>query len=170
MALAAIKLIKNGDLSFLDGTTSAFFIAEYLSEFKNIRVITNGIDTLSLLSKNRITAYSTGGLVSSVNPSVLVGRYAENTIENFYADIAFISAQSIDEKGEIFDCFEEEIFLRRAMLKNARKKVFLCDSTKVNKTSPYHLCSIKDMDCIVSNTSLSNICHADAVEQIITDK
>ena len=170
MALSAIKLIKDGDIVFLDGSTSAYYIAEYLNEFKDIKVVTNGIDTLSLLSKNRITAYSTGGLISSVNPSVLVGRYAENTIENFYADIAFISAQSIDEKGEIFDCFEEEIFLRRAMLKNARKKVFLCDSTKVNKTSPYHLCSIKDMDCIVSNTSLSNIQHADTIEQIITDK
>jgi DeoR/GlpR family transcriptional regulator of sugar metabolism len=170
MALSAIKLIKDGDIVFLDGSTSAYYIAEYLNEFKDIRVITNGIDTLSLLSKNKITAYSTGGLVSSVNPSVLVGRYAENTIENFYADIAFISAQALDERGEIFDCFEEEIFLRRAMLKNAKKKVFLCDSTKVAKTSAYHLCSIKDMDYIVSNTSLSKIAHSDAIKQIITDK
>ena len=53
IALSAIKLIKNGDLIFLDGTTSAFFIAEYLSEFKNLRVITNGIDTLSLLKTSR---------------------------------------------------------------------------------------------------------------------
>ena len=52
MALAAMKLIENGNLIFLDGTTSAFFIAEYLSEFKNLRVITNGVDTLSLLAKN----------------------------------------------------------------------------------------------------------------------
>jgi DeoR/GlpR family transcriptional regulator of sugar metabolism len=46
IALSAIKLIKNGDLIFLDGSTSAFYIAEYLKEFENIRVITNGIDTL----------------------------------------------------------------------------------------------------------------------------
>ena len=38
IALAAIKLIKDGDVIFLDGSTSAFFIAEYLSEFKNIKV------------------------------------------------------------------------------------------------------------------------------------
>ena len=76
IALAAIKLIKNGDLIFLDGTTSAFFIADYLSEFKNIRVITNGIDTLSVLAKNNVAAYSTGGYVPDVNRSVLVGHYA----------------------------------------------------------------------------------------------
>ena len=38
IALAAIKLIKNGDVIFLDGSTSSFFIAEYLAEFKNIKV------------------------------------------------------------------------------------------------------------------------------------
>lgn len=154
MALAAIKLIKDGDLIFLDGTTSAFFIAEYLSEFKNIRVITNGIDTLSLLSKHQVSAYSTGGCVQEENRSVLVGHYAEKMIENFHADIVFFSAQSVDRDGEIYDCFEEENVIRKAMIKNATKKVFLCDSTKFGKTSPFHLCSLKDTDYIVSNHTL----------------
>ena len=57
IALSAIKLIKNGDLIFLDGTTSSFIIAEYLSEFSNVRVITNGIDTLSLLAKQNLSPY-----------------------------------------------------------------------------------------------------------------
>ena len=156
IALSAIKLIKNGDIIFLDGSTSAFYIAEYLKEFENIRVITNGIDTLSLLSKNHILAYSTGGQVSAENPSVLVGRYAEDMISNFHADIAFFSAQAMDNDGEIYDCFEDEIFLRRTMIKNAKTKVFLCDNTKVGKTSSYHLCSLKDVDYIASNLSLPN--------------
>ena len=169
MALAAIKLIKNGDIVFLDGSTSAFYIAEYLNEFKDIRVITNGIDTLSLLSKNKITAYSTGGQVSNENPSVLVGRYAEDTIRNFYADIAFFSAQSMDNNGEIYDCFEDEIFLRRTMIANAKNKVFLCDSMKVGKTSSFHLCSFKDVDCIVGNSSLLNVPAIQGVQKIITE-
>ena len=156
IALSAIKLIKNGDIIFLDGSTSAFYIAEYLKEFENIRVITNGIDTLSLLSKNKILAYSTGGQVSSENPSVLVGRYAEDMICNFHADIAFFSAQAMDNDGEIYDCFEDEIFLRRTMIKNAKTKVFLCDNTKIGKSSSYHLCSLKDIDYVASNLSLPN--------------
>ena len=157
IALSAIKLIKNGDIIFLDGSTSAFYIAEYLKEFENIRVITNGIDTLSLLSKNNILAYSTGGQVSSENPSVLVGRYAEDMICNFHADIAFFSAQAMDNDGEIYDCFEDEIFLRRAMIKNAKTKVFLCDNTKIGKTSPYHLCSLKEINHIATNQILPDI-------------
>ena len=154
IALSAIKLIKNGDIIFLDGSTSAFYMAEYLKEFENIRVITNGIDTLSLLAKNNILAYSTGGQVSTENPSVLVGGYAENMVCNFHADVAFLSAQAMDNNGEIYDCFEDEIFIRRAMIKNAKTKVFLCDNTKFGKTSPYHLCSLKDVDYVASNQPL----------------
>ena len=154
IALSAIKLIKNGDIIFLDGSTSTFYIAEYLKEFDNIRVITNGIDTLSLLAKYNILAYSTGGQVSTENPSVLVGRHAEDMICNFHADIAFFSAQAMDNDGEIYDCYEDEIFLRRAMIKNAKTKVFLCDNTKVGKTSPYRLCSLRDVDYVASNQSL----------------
>ena len=151
IALAAIKLIKNGDVVFLDGSTSSFFIAEYLAEFKNIKVFTNGIDTLSLLAKYGINAYSTGGHVSEENPSVLVGHYAEDTIKNIKADISFFSAQSVGKDGEIFDCFEHENVLRLSMIKNSTKSVFLCDSTKFGRTAPFRLCALSDVDYIVSD-------------------
>ena len=169
MALAAIKLIKNGDLIFLDGTTSAFFIAEYLSEFKNIRVITNGIDTLSLLSKHKVSAYSTGGYIQDVNRSVLVGNYAVNMLSNFHADVVFFSAQSVDCDGEIYDCFEEENVIRKAMIKHSSKKVFLCDSTKFEKTSPFHLCSLNDVDYIISNHSIPDSIHCERFPTLLTE-
>ena len=80
---------------------------------------------------------------------------------NFHADIAFFSAQAMDNNGEIYDCYEEEIFLRRAMIKNAKTKVFLCDNTKFGKISPYHLCSLKDIDYIASNPPLPDFIPAE---------
>ncbi len=156
IALSAIKLIKNGDLIFLDGSTSAFFIAEYLSEFKNIKVITNGIDTLSLLSKNKVEAYSTGGRIYKDNRSVLVGSYAEQMINNFHADLTFFSAQSVTANGEIYDCFEEENVLRKRMLARSSKSVLLCDSTKFGQMSPYYLCTLNDIDYVVSEKNISD--------------
>ena len=153
IALSAIKLIKNGDVIFLDGSTSSFFIAEYLSEFKNIKVFTNGIDTLSQLSKHGVNAYSTGGHVSEENPSVLVGHFADEMIKNVKADISFFSAQAIGKDGEIFDCFELENPLRLSMIKNSCLSVFLCDSTKFGRTAPFHLCSLNDVDYIVSDSN-----------------
>ena len=154
IALSAIKLIKNGDIIFLDGSTTAYCIAEYLGEFENIKVITNGIETLSLLSQNKIPAYSTGGQVSAENPSALVGGYAEDGVGNFFADIVFFSARSVGKDGRIYDCYEDEIFIRRAMIRHAKTKVFLCDSTKFGRTSPHLLCSLSDVDYVASNQPL----------------
>ncbi len=165
IALAAIKLIKNGDLIFLDGSTSAFFIAEYLSNFENIKVITNGIDTLSLLSKNNIEAYSTGGYISPVNRSVLVGHYAEEMIKSLHADFTFFSAQSVNPQGEIYDCFEEENVLRKRMIENSATSVLLCDSTKFNQMSPYRLCSLSDIDYVVSEQNVTNYIDANRLKK-----
>ena len=153
MALSAIKLIKNGDVIFLDGSTSAFFIADYLSEFKNIKVFTNGVDTLSLLAKYHINAYSTGGHLSSENPSVLIGHYADNMIKTVPADICFFSAQTVYDNGDIFDCFEQENVLRMSMIQNSEKSVFLCDSTKFGKSARFKLCNVNDLDYIVSDSA-----------------
>ena len=168
IALSAIKLIKNGDLIFIDGSTSAFFIAEYLSEFRDIKVVTNGIDTLSLLSKNKINAYSTGGIISSANRSVLVGQIAHNTFSSMRANIAFFSAHSVDKNGEVYDVFEEENYLRQTMMKNSEKSILLLDSTKFDTMSPYRLCSIKDVDCVVTNTDSKNYFDKDFSNKIIT--
>lgn len=168
IALAAIKFIKNGDLIFIDGSTSAFFIAEYLSEFKDIMVVTNGIDTLSLLSKNKIKAYSTGGVISDSNRSALVGQIAHNTVSSMHADVAFFSAHSVNKNGDIYDIFEQENYLRLCMMKNSAKNIFLCDSTKLDTSSPFRLCSMDDVDHIVSNHDITDYFEKDYSSKIIT--
>lgn len=169
IALSAIKLIKSGDLVFLDGSTSAFFIAEYLTECKNIKVVTNGIDTLSLLSRNKIPAYSTGGLISSVNNSVLIGEHAEHTIRQFHADVAFVSAQSVCSDGEIYDCFEDENVLRNAMRRHSAKSVFLCDSTKFGRSAQYRLCPLGEFDYMVCDKSIDGYFTTDVLPRILFD-
>ena len=167
IALQAIKLIKNGDLIFLDGSTSSYYIAEYLSEFNDLRVVTNGIDTLSLLAKNNVTAYSTGGRISNTNRSVLVGDKAILDVCAYHADIAFFSASAVQKNGEIFDCFEEENVIRRHMLEHTSKKVLLCDNTKFGKTGQFRLCSLKDVDYLVCDEDKHDYFDCENLPEII---
>ncbi len=167
IALAAIKLIKNGDLVFLDGSTSSYVVAEYLKEFADIRVMTNGIDTLSLLAKNKVKGYSTGGYISDVNQSTLVGQLAHQTVNLMHANIAFFSAQSVDNNGDIYDCFEQENYLRKSMMNHADIKVFLCDDKKIARRSPFYLCNVSDIDYIISNADLENFFGGKFTDKII---
>ena len=155
IALKAIKLIKEGDVIFLDGSTSTYFLAEYLNEFKNITVITNGIDTLSFLAKKGVSAISTGGIVSKENTSVLVGSSAIEFVKTVNANLCFFSCQSLNCDGEISDCYLEENYVRKEMIKRARKSVLLCDSTKTERESPYYLCNAQEIDYVITDKDLN---------------
>ena len=161
IALEAVKLVKNGDVIFLDGSSSAFFIAQYLDQFDDVKVITNGIDTLSLLSQNKVNAYSTGGRAPQFNGSVLVDSFAIDTIKRIHADICFLSALTIDDDGNIWDTVEEENSVRREMIASSAVKVFLCDSSKLHKKSTFKMCSVCDFDYMVCDEDCSgdkNLC------------
>lgn len=154
IALKAIKLINEGDVIFLDGSTSTYFLAEYLSGFKNIKVITNGIDTLSFLAKKGVNALSTGGEVSKENTSVLIGIKTIDFIKSYNANICFFSCQSLDKDGTVSDCYQEENYVRREMIAHSDKSYFLCDSTKLDRKSPYILCNVKDTAGIIADKPL----------------
>ncbi|MBP5349268.1 MAG: DeoR/GlpR transcriptional regulator, partial [Clostridia bacterium] len=59
------------------------------------------------------------------------------------------SAQSLSHDGEITDCFEEEVALRRLMCRRAARRVFLCDGSKLGKTSPFTLFGLDEVDAVV---------------------
>ena len=151
IALAALRLVRDGQVIFLDGSTSAFFIAEALSKFRGLTVITNGIDTLHLLSKYDFEVYSTGGSISGENRSVLVGHRAEECIRGIRADLTFFSTQSLLPSGEMYDCYESENVLRSLMIRQSERAVMLCDRTKLRSISPYRLGSVSDIYAIATD-------------------
>ena len=75
-------------------------------------------------------------------------------MRNVSADILFFSSQAISEDGEISDVSEEETSLRRVMLSRAKKKIFLCDSSKLGLEKTFRLCSKNDVDVIICDEKL----------------
>ena len=86
--------------------------------------------------------------------NVFVGSTAENYISKINADILFFSSQALSDEGEISDVSEEETSLRRVMLSRAKKKIFLCDSSKLGMKKTFTLCSKDDVDVIICDKEL----------------
>ena len=149
VASLAASLVSDGDVVFLDGSTTAFYLVDHLSKLHGVTVVTNGLSAALALSGTQVRLLSTGGRPNPDNPSALVGPYAERLISEMHADVVFFSAQSLSLDGEITDCFEEEIALRRLMCRRASRRVFLCDGSKLGKTSPFSLCEVGDVDTVV---------------------
>lgn len=155
IAKEAIALVNPGDVVFLDGSSSAYFVAELLPSVSGVTVITNNIDAMSCFSGYDIKAYCTGGMISPENKSVLVGGYAQDFLRRLRADIVFFSVQAVGADGGFYDCYAEEVAIRNLMLQNARRRVLLCDGSKLGKTSTFYQASVDDVDRIISNRDLN---------------
>ena len=83
-----------------------------------------------------------------------MGSATENYIKGINADLMFFSSQAISETGEITDASEEETALRQAMLSKAKKKIFLCDSSKIGLKHTFTVCNKEQVDHIICDVKL----------------
>lgn len=144
LAKKAAKLIRAGDVVFLDASSTVSRIAEFLSPDQDLTVITNSTLVAEKLKEKHIRCYLTGGMPVE-NSYALVGSIAEHSLSQFYANISFFSSQGIDEDGIVSDQSEMETSLRKLMIKNSQKQYFLFDSSKFGKRFAFKVCSIQDI-------------------------
>lgn len=150
IAKKAATLINDGNVIFLDQSSTSFYLANEIMNNNTLTVITNNIEILSLMSDTGIKTLSSGGVLYSENRVCLVGEDAEYIFKNSFADIMFFSVKSLAEDGGLWDPSREEVLVRGAMLQNAAKKVFLCDSEKFGTRSTYKQCTLDDVDVLIS--------------------
>ena len=149
LAEKAVQYIREGNVIFIDASSSAQHLLPHLQKFKDLVVITNGIITAQLLGEMNIKVYVTGGLLIN-NSSVLVGHDTENFINKLNADVCFLSCKGLNDDGKLTDTSYEETEVRKYYLKNSKKKVILLTSNKIGKTYLHTLCHRDDVDAIIT--------------------
>lgn len=131
MGIAAAALVQDGDVVFIDATTTTEYIAEFLMEKKNITVISNNLSVVRTLSEAGISVICLGGKMVEA-PSMLLG---EETIENamkYRADKAFMSTGYVSQEGNVGDG-EYGGLLHRIMVQNAKESYLLADKEKFDE-------------------------------------
>lgn len=155
IAKKAASLIKDGSTLFLDQSSTAFFLAAELLDNSTITIVTNNIEIMSMVSNTKINLIASGGVLSQENRMCLLGNDAKYIFENVYADFMFFSTKSLSDNGVIWDFSRDEVIIRNAMMKNASKKVFLCDSEKFYTHSAYKQCTLHDIDYLISENDIA---------------
>ena len=139
IAAKAAKYLRDGQVIFLDASSTVMFLIKYFESFKLLTIVTNGLKTAQELSGLNHKVYCTGGLMLH-NSSAYVGDFAVNFVRHFNADVFFFSSRGVSETGMINDASVEETNVRRAMFEQSRQRIFLSDHTKLGKTYCYNLC------------------------------
>lgn len=146
----ATELIGNNDIIFIDASTTAMHMGDYLSGKLGITVVTNGIPLSIALAEKGIKTYCTGGEIQKSSLGY-AGSFAQLLVKSFNYDVCFFSCCAISAEGKIVDTSLEENMIRSAAAQNSKKVVFLCDSSKHGLTAPYNLMDINEVSYIITD-------------------
>lgn len=156
MARKAISLVQNGQVIFLDSSSSALAVIPWLSQFNSLSVITNGIKAATMLAEYpQIRVYILGGSLNSRSLSVH-GTFACKMLEDMNANIAFISPKGIDRSGSVFCADEEEAAIRRMMIRSSETSILLCNSKKLDQRGAFRLCSLSEVSTVICDKGQSD--------------
>ena len=150
LAKEAAKLVLPGDTVFLDASTTTFYMAKELKNMKDITIVTNSIRIINELSGlTNLKVIGVGGFVS--NNQSFVGTLACNYIDkNCYANKMFFSSRGVDANGGILDSNEAEWAIKQCMMKNADKKYYLCDKSKIGRIGFAKLADFEEIDAFIT--------------------
>lgn len=144
IAAKAAALIHPGETVFLDASTTTHYLVPHLGQIPDLTVITNSPHTCVALAEQGVRSFCTGGelLTGSL---ALVGSDAEAFVRGIRAHVCVFSARGVCD-GEITDSSKAERDMKIAMLKQAERSVFLCDSSKAGKRYPYVIATLAQVD------------------------
>jgi DeoR family transcriptional regulator of aga operon len=138
IALAASRLVEQGQSVLLDSGTTTMAIARALKGMAQLTVITNALNIAAELAGTNIDVILTGGMLRK-NSFSLVGPLAERTLRQLSADVLFLGVDGFDTKAGLFTPNLLESEVNRAMVEISRRTIAVCDSSKFGRRS---LCNI----------------------------
>lgn len=130
----AASFVCDGDVIFIDASTTGEYMAEFLAERKDLTVITNNMTLAVRLSEYGISVCCLGGTVVEP-PSMLDGSDTVNCAMRHRADKMFFSTSFVTEDGNI-GTSDMYYLLHETMAKNSTEIYYLADHEKTDETSP----------------------------------
>jgi len=155
---AASKLVTDGATIILDSGSTTYALSTFLNTVSRLTVVTNDLQiALKLANFSNIQTICTGGSVRS-NVFSLQGNEVVRFIEDLKVDMAFLGADAIDSDLVIGNVLYDEVAIKKAMIKAARKRVLLADSSKFYRSGFMKVCDLRDLDLLISDSGLDEAC------------
>ncbi len=150
----AASFIEENDTIYMDCGTTVYFLARFITRYKNLRVITNSLPVVSeLMPYPQIKLYLIGGELDN-SRKALYGPMTENLIARYKADKAFIGAGGVSLEHGLSSVDEKEASITIKMAQAAKKVYLLCDSSKVENDSYFTYSSLSLVTSLITDKGL----------------
>lgn len=155
IARVAAALVRDGQSLLVDSGTTTLAVARRLKERRDLTLITSSLPIASELQFcDAIRVYLLGGQIRRSSPD-LIGAFAEANLETIRADLAFLGADAVDERGFAYNKSPEVARMLARMATAAREVFVLADSAKIGRTELARFGSLRRWGGLVTDRNLS---------------
>lgn len=151
----AADLIDDGDTIFIGGSTTCEGIGSFITDKKNITVITNNMTLVARLSEHGIHTICSGGYLTEF-PNILGGDDAVKCAMKYKTDKMFFSTDMFSDSGNIGTHSTIYISLYEAAIRNTDKLFFLADHTKLNNPAKYIISDFSEVCGVITDCTFSD--------------
>ena len=163
IAQAAVKLIHDKDMVFLDISTSNLAIAELLVKTdREMTVVTNMIDILVVLARNpKIRLVFAGGKINKSRDGFWGGMTLD-FISKLKPDIAFVGAVGVDVKENSVSTYDIEDGINKAAIVRVAKRAYVvAEARKLSNDGNYNYTSLDTLSGLITDSKpADDICEA----------
>jgi DeoR/GlpR family transcriptional regulator of sugar metabolism len=153
IAEAAVTLVNPGDTIFIDPGSTNNQIANLLTSFSDISIVTNSIEiAYKFVAKKDISVIVCGGTIGEVDPRAsIVGPLAEKMISMFRANIFFLGTSGIDIKHGITDPYLSAARIKEKMIEHSSKVVLVTDHSKFGRVNKAFVSSLDNIHHVITD-------------------
>ena len=151
IAKAATQLCQDGESIIINGGTSTFMMAEFLTE-RRMNILTNSFVLANELlenSQNQITL--PGGEVYR-KQSIILSSFENDTTQNFHGTKMFMGSPGVSEFGVV----ENDpllILAEQKLRKRADQLIVLADSSKIGVKGNLIFCGLSEVDTVITDSN-----------------
>ncbi len=150
IAQKAVSLIEDGMFILTGGGSTILELARSLPPQLKATFITGSIPAvLEYMHHPTIDVIVIGDKISK-SSKITVGGEAVDKIRQIKADLCFLGVNAIDIGHGITDNDWDVVQLKKAMIESSRKVVCLTIAEKINTLQPIQVCSIGQIDTIIT--------------------
>ncbi len=147
-------LVQPKDSIILASGTTVIELARQIKADEQLTVVTASLNASLLLSRDPlIDIIQLGGLVRKSSSSI-VGHYAETLLGNFSCSKLFLGVDGIDPGYGFTTTNSMEATLNQKMIKAAQRVIVLADSTKFGRRGFSRICSMDEVDMIITDNEV----------------
>ena len=150
IAQVCATLVKEGMTVFLDSGTTCYEIAQMIRTVSRITIITNDIRIGHSLLNSSTQLLLIGGAVQTSTGSI-IGQMANSMLSQMHTDIAFLGANSINEKLDVTTPTIEKAFFKRQARVCASVSYLVADDSKFHRNALHKVNNLGEYAGVITN-------------------